>query len=258
MSPPHLKRKPKSGDLWVIAHRGYKALYPENTLSAFNAALDAGADMIELDVMLTGDRRIIVIHDPSLERTTDGAGSVNLLTLEELKRLDAGKWFGPQFAGERLPTLEEVLTLLGDRILINIEIKGNAYEPEAPPDALERQVLELVEERGLTRSVLISSFDARILERIVEMGKGAAVALIAGDPAENGLLEICRRLKVFSFHPNGIYLKREHVDRMHDAGFLVFPYNVDTEEQCRIAKEKGVDGVITNDPLLPRKAHPGL
>ena len=95
---------------WVVAHRGYSARYPENTASAFDAAISAGADMIELDVCITKDRVPVVIHDQTLERTTDGAGMVSEFNLSELKKLDAGSWFSPEFKGESIPTLEEILT----------------------------------------------------------------------------------------------------------------------------------------------------
>ena len=106
----------------VIAHRGYREKYPENTLAAFNAAVDAGAPMIELDVSLTKDRKLIVIHDDTLDRTTDGIGPVSEYTLAELKRFDAGSWFGTCFKDEQLPALEEVFDAVGGQVLLNIEI----------------------------------------------------------------------------------------------------------------------------------------
>ena len=111
---------------WIIAHRGYRQKYPENTLAAFQAAMAAGAQMIELDVMLSRDRRPVVVHDDTLERTTNGTGAVKDFTLEELKKLDAGSWFEPRFADQRLPELSEVLALAGGRTRVNIEIKAQA------------------------------------------------------------------------------------------------------------------------------------
>jgi glycerophosphoryl diester phosphodiesterase len=254
MSPPSLKKRWNSGGRWVIAHRGDRTRYPENTLPAFEAALDAGVDMIELDVMLSRDRKMVVIHDPNLERTTNGKGSVGQYTLAELRRLDAGGWFHPRFSGEPLPTLEGVLDLIGGKVLVNIEIKRNAFESPAPADAVEEQVVDLVSRRGLRESVLLSSFEWRCLERIAAMGGGLSLALIARYPEEEGILDLCRRLKVFSFHPSWIDLKAEHVERFHRAGFPVFPYNVDTVEQYRQVMDMGVDGVITSDPFLPEEA----
>jgi glycerophosphoryl diester phosphodiesterase len=134
---------------WFIAHRGYRAKYPENTLIAFQAALDAGVQMIELDVALSRDRKLVVIHDATLERTTNGKGAVSDHTLAQLKQLDAGGWFHARFAGEHLPELSEVLDLVDGQVMINIEIKPHAYEPRHPLDAVERQTLELVCRRNI-------------------------------------------------------------------------------------------------------------
>ena len=186
----------------IIAHRGYRAKYPENTLASFSAALDIGVKMIELDVMLTRDRKMVVIHDATLERTTNGHGPVSSYTLKELKELDAGSWFHPRFAGERLPALEEVLDLVSDHALLNIEIKSNAYEAHQPPDAIEKQVVELVRRKNALTSVLISSFEWKILENVASMEDAPAIALISKYPAAGANVKLCIRLKAFSWHPN--------------------------------------------------------
>jgi glycerophosphoryl diester phosphodiesterase len=234
----------------IIAHRGYRTRYPENTLVAFKAAMDAGAQMIELDVMLSKDRKVVVIHDAVLERTTNGKGRVSDHTLAELKGLDAGGWFGSLFAGERLPTLEEVLEILDGRIGLNIEIKRDAHEPQGPPDAIERQVVEMVRDRGVLDAVLISSFEWRILENIAAMEDAPAIALLSRYPDEDHHLEHCLKLKAFSWHPRCQELRHEHVREMHQAGLLVFPYNVETSEDYGRMVEMEVDGVITSDPLI--------
>ena len=132
---------------WIIGHRGYPAKYPENTLAAFEAAIEAGAVMIELDVMLSRDRKVVVIHDATLDRTTNGKGSVADLTLAELKQLDAGSWFDAQFVGQQIPELSEVLDLVNGRAYVNIEIKSNAYEAHHPPDAIEKQVVDWLRQK---------------------------------------------------------------------------------------------------------------
>lgn len=253
MSSPRLKYRAQIKKPWIIAHRGYRAQYPENTLVAFRAALEAGVDMIELDVVLSKDRKLVVIHDAGLERTTNGRGSVSSHSLEELKRLDAGSWFDPCFAGVRLPTLEEVLDLVNGRIALNIEIKKSAYEPDNPPDAIERQVVDLVRRKRGMDSVLVSSFEWRAVENLVKMGQGPSVALLSRYPDEDRHLAACTSLGAFSWHPSYLAVTKEHVGAAHGAGLLVFPYNADTPEEIQRMLDMGVDGVITSDPLLMKK-----
>jgi glycerophosphoryl diester phosphodiesterase len=236
----------------VIAHRGYRTKYPENTLVAFQAAIDAGADMIELDVLLTKDRKMVVIHDEWLDRTTNGQGMVSDCTLSQLKALDAGSWFDLCFKEERLPTLEEVLDEVAGRVPLNIEIKRSAYEPHHPPDAIEKQIVELVRRKNVVERVLISSFEWRVLEHLVAMKEAPAIALLSGDPDEGNPLEACRKLKAFSWHPSSRSLRKEHVREMHEAGILIFPWNVDSLEDIARMLEMHVDGVIVDDPLWVR------
>ncbi|MFC1881266.1 glycerophosphodiester phosphodiesterase [Thermodesulfobacteriota bacterium] len=233
----------------VIAHRGYRKQYPENTLSAFEAAVETGAAMIELDVMLSRDRKPVVIHDATLERTTDGHGAVNDYTMEELKQLDAGSWFDAKYADQRLPELSEVLDLVNGRTRVNIEIKASAYEHHNPPDAIEKQVVALVKQKNLQDSVLISSFDIDILVQIASMEDPPAIALISKTPASKRTVEICSHLKVFSWHPDHLIVTPRQVDKMHAAGLKVFPYNVDTFEDYTKMIDLKVDGVITDDPV---------
>jgi len=236
---------------WFIAHRGYRARYPENTLIAFQAALDAGVQMIELDVVLSRDRKLVVIHDATLERTTNGAGAVSDHTLEQLKQLDAGGWFHPRFAGERLPELSEVLDLADGQVLFNVEIKPHAYEPHHPPDAVERQIIELIYRRRIADRVLISSFDLSLLQQIATLDLALALGIISKNPADKQTLEKCKHLNIVSWHPNHQILTPEQVKTMHAHDIRVFPYNADTGEEIARVLEMEVDGVISSDPLLP-------
>ena len=234
---------------WIVAHRGYRQKYPENTLAAFKAAVEAGVSMIELDVNFSRDRKVVVIHDATLERTTDGHGAVSDNTMAELKKLDAGSWFDPRFADQHLPELSEVLDLVNGRARVNIEIKAHAYEHNHPPDAIEKQVVELVKQKNMQDSILISSFEIDILVQIASMQEPAAIALISKTPVSNRIIEICTSLKVFSWHPDHLIVTQRQVDMMHVAGLKVFPYNVDTyEDYVKMMKMK-VDGVITDDPV---------
>jgi glycerophosphoryl diester phosphodiesterase len=151
----------------IIAHRGYSAVAPENTLAALAAALDAGADMIEVDVARSADGELVLIHDEALERTTNGRGLVAARTLAELRRLDAGSWFDPRFAGERLPTLAEALELVRAWAPINLEIKPEAV---SRADAgVETLLLATVRDFGLQEEVLVSSFHPLALWRLSKM-----------------------------------------------------------------------------------------
>ncbi|MFZ0242200.1 MAG: glycerophosphodiester phosphodiesterase family protein [Desulfobacterales bacterium] len=234
----------------VIAHRGYRKRFPENTLAAFAAAFDSGAPMVELDVALTRDRRAVVLHDDTLERTTDGRGQVCDFTLAELKRLDAGSWFDPRFAGERLPSLDEALDLCAARGMVNIEIKAAAFEAGRPADAIEEQVLRAVAQRGMGARAVISSFDTRFLDRICERPAAPAIGLLTEVRPTADPLRLCQRLRAFSWHPEYHSLTAEKVRDMHAAGIRVLPYTVNRPADFRRLLQMGVDGVFSDDPPL--------
>jgi glycerophosphoryl diester phosphodiesterase len=231
----------------LIGHRGYPAHFPENTLASFEGAIQVGCDMIELDVTVTRDRKIVVIHDDMLERTTTGKGLVRAHTLKEIKRLDAGSWFDPRFSGERVPELSEVVSLTAGRCLLNIEIKPSAYEATYPADAIERQVVQLVKTSGAVDRVIISSFDPRILERVAAFKAPPALALISDRRAGKRAIEMLRELKAFSWHPWFRALTRSQVDRLHAAGLKVFPWAINTRAEAGKMLALGVDGLICNE-----------
>jgi glycerophosphoryl diester phosphodiesterase len=235
---------------WIIGHRGYPAKYPENTLASFQGALAAGVKMVELDVMLSRDRKLVVIHDESLERTTNGKGAVADHTLAELRRLDAGSWFDTSFAGQRLPELGEVLDLVDGRAYANIEIKSSAYEPNHPPDAVEKQVVALLRQKQMLVTALVSSFDVNILEQLAAMKAAPAIAFISEEPAGKNTLEMCTRLNAFSWHPDCKILTPAQVEMMHASAIKVFPWNVDELEDYIAMRDMKVEGVIINDPMM--------
>ena len=232
-----------------IAHRGYSACYPENTLAAFNGAIDAGAHMIELDVCLSKDRHLVVIHDETVDRTTNGTGAVKAFSLDQLIRLDAGSWFDPRFNTERLPTLAQVLDAVNGHLMVNIEIKPESFEADGPPDAVERQVLNLVREKNMLDEVLVSSFEWLMLENLRELEPGIALGLLSDVPADERLRHWYQRIKGFSWHPDFRVLTQQQVDSLHDLGARVFPYAVDGRIDSRGMLAMGVDGLIVDDPL---------
>lgn len=230
-----------------IAHRGLSAHYPENTLAAFKGAIDAGAQMIEMDVSLSKDRQLVVIHDQTVDRTTNGTGAVNSLTLKQLSRLDAGSWFDPRFKAERLPTLAQVLEAVKGRLLVNIEIKPEAFEAQGPADAVERQVLDLVSEKKMQADILVSSFEWQVLENLREMDPHIALGLLSDVPADQHLLHWYQRIKGVSWHPDYRVLTQSQVDTLHDLGARVFPYAVKGKIDTRGMLAMGVDGLIVDD-----------
>ncbi len=232
----------------IIAHRGCSATHPENTLAAFKAAVAAAAHMIELDVNLSADRRLVVIHDRSVDRTTNGRGAVGALTVAQLTRLDAGSWFDPRFQGERIPTLAQVLESVRGQVSVNIEIKPEAVEAHGPDDAVERQVLELVHSLAMDDAVLISSFAWGVLEKIRRLDSQIALGLLCDDPADQRAIDWCRRVGGFSWHPNGRHLTRAQVDLWHEVGACVFPYQVEGRPALKRLLAMGVDGAIVDDP----------
>jgi glycerophosphoryl diester phosphodiesterase len=228
--------------LW--GHRGAAQAAPENTLSSFRAAEEAGADGIELDVHLSQDGVPVVIHDDTLDRTTDGRGAVNRQTLAELRRLDAGRWFAPSFAGERLPTLEEVLAWSAERLRVNIEIKSAGAG---------RAVLELLAAYPLAR-VLVSSFDHGLLETLRQEAEHLPLGFLAESRFWRRGLKRAAACGAESFHPRVDLVSAPMVAACRKQGLLLYPWTVDDPVVAGRLWRLGAAGVFTNDPLKVRRA----
>jgi glycerophosphoryl diester phosphodiesterase len=245
VAPDRLEARPL-----VIAHRGYSAKCPENTLAAFEAAVIAGAAMMEMDVALTRDRHPVVIHDDSVDRTTDGTGGVSALTLAELRKLDAGSWFDPRFAGQRIPTLAAVLDLTRGRIQVNIEIKASAFEPQKPGDAVERQVLDAIRRFSMVDDVVVSSFEPRILERLsAAAGPLPRLALLTETPFSRADLNRCRAISAWSLNPDHSRVSRVMTETLHREGIRVLAFTVNDRKTAASLLDLGVDGFFTDDPV---------
>ena len=240
----------------VIAHRGFSAQAPENTLTAFRAAVEAGADRVEFDVLLTRDGQPVVIHDATLDRTTSGSGPVAGRTLEELRSLDAGAWFSPRFAGERVPTLEEALLLCRGRIALNVEIKGEAVEPgqEPPPGGVEARVVEALRASGLAAEAVVSSFEPLVLERVRRLAPEVPLASLYNADHHRGLgpAEVCRAVGSRAFHCSREEVTPRWVAEAHRSGLEIKVYTVDDPGEMEELARQGVDGLFTNRPDLAR------
>ena len=167
---------------FVIAHRGASAYAPENTIAAFNKALDMAADGIEIDVHLTKDRHIVVSHDEKLGRTCNGTGFIKDFTLEELKKLDFGSWFSHEYANERIPTLDEIMYLLRDKdILLNIEVKNNLVIYEG----IEKAIVDVIKEHKMVEKVIVSSFNHYCLREIKRLAPELKIGLLYSERLYN-------------------------------------------------------------------------
>lgn len=232
----------------VIAHRGYKGLYPENTLASFDAAIRHGAEMIELDITLTKDRKVVVIHDDTVDRTTNGTGNVRTFPLKKLQRLDAGSWFDSRFSGERIPTLADVLDLAKDNISVNIEIKSSAWEFSAPEDAIEKQVLMLVRDKKMTDQILVSSFEKNLLYNLRSMDKTLPLSFLTDYKPDKNVFTTLKDLNAYSWNQDIRFLRDEDVKFMQANGFKVMTYTVNTKDMVKKCMDMGCDGFFTDFP----------
>ncbi len=235
------------GDFFLWAHRGASRQAPENTLAAFMLAEEQGADGIELDVHLSRDGVPVVIHDETLERTTDGHGPVSKRSAVELRRLDAGGWFAPAYRGEPIPTLEAVLDWAGDRLRLNIEIKSAAAG---------RAVLELLRPRPDCR-VLVSSFDHRLLARLREMAADLPLGFLSESRLWRGGLRRAITAGAESFNPREDRISPAMLSACQSAGLAVYPWTVDDPKRLLFLARRGVSGLFTNDPSGARRALAG-
>ena len=236
----------------LLAHRGDFANAPENTLPSFQQAIQKGADGVELDAKLTSDGHVIVIHDPTLERTTDGHGKVSSSTLEVIRRLDAGSWFNEKFRGTNVPLLAEVFETVGKDKLINIELTNYS----TPRDGLVLKVCELIRKHNNQGQIIFSSFFASNLKIAARQLPGVPRGLLAMP----GLLGLWARSFGFMFgefqalHPHISNTSREQVQRVHRINRRLHVWTANTPKEINQLKEWGVDGIFTDDPQMAVRA----
>ncbi|MCR8631662.1 glycerophosphodiester phosphodiesterase [Paenibacillus radicis (ex Xue et al. 2023)] len=227
----------------VIAHRGAKGEAPENTLGAFRLGLEQGCDGIELDIHLTKDDEIIVIHDSTLDRTTDMTGSVHDMRLEEIKKADAGRWFHEKYEGERVPLLEEVFDLVPAEVMINVEIKHSTE------GRLEPLLLDLMKKKDRMHNVVVSSFNHKNLLNLKKLEPEAKVGLLYElNTGSNSDLVDSFEATLYSLHPNYKGMDKETVSDAIALGLKVYPWTINDEDQMALAIDYGVSGIITDYP----------
>jgi len=235
----------------IFAHRGSSAHAPENTLAAFKLAVQQQAMAIELDVKLTADGQVVVIHDDTVDRTTNGTGWVNSLTLTELKQLEAGSKFDPEYQSERIPTLAQVFESVGNQIFIDVELKNYT----SPTNDLPDKVISLVKEYNLESSVMLSSFNMIALIRARALMPEIPLGLIA----IKGLAGITLRSKLvrfdplLAFHPHYLDVSPQLIQATHQAGARIHTYTVNQPDLMRQLFISGVDGIFTDDPVVAQR-----
>ncbi len=229
----------------VIAHRGASARAPENTLVAYREAMALGALIAETDVHLSADGEVIVIHDRTVDRTTGGTGAVAEMTLAQIRELEAGSWKGPQFAGEPVPTLGELLDLAKGKLTLCVEVKAG--------QGIEERIVELLRERDQLDQVLVFSFDAAAVSRFEELEPRIPTVFLAraprgGLPYGSAAVDAAEAAGADVLGMDHRRVEPLVVREAHARGFPVFVWTVNQPEAIRAAVEVGVDAVISDVP----------
>ncbi|NQX61014.1 glycerophosphodiester phosphodiesterase [Paenibacillus qinlingensis] len=228
----------------IIGHRGAAGEAPENTLASFALALSQGAQAIELDVHITKDGEIVVCHDGTLDRTTNGSGLICNQQWADIQKLDAGAWFSEKFRGERIPLLSEVFDIVPKGTLINVEVK-HAYEGR-----MESALLAFLRETDdRYEDVVVSSFDHKVIQRLKRAEPALKVGLLyAANLIDHAAYAKLLEVEVYSLHPHHHSFEREDIALAASDGLAVYPYTVNELTDYQRMIESGVTGIITDFP----------
>ncbi|UOR11190.1 glycerophosphodiester phosphodiesterase [Halobacillus amylolyticus] len=248
VSANELKNKDRQQTL-TIAHRGASGYAPENTMAAFEKSVDMKAEMFELDVQMSKDGELVVIHDTTVDRTTNGSGQVKDFTYEELRQLDAGSWFSEEFAGEKIPTLGEVLDAYKGRSGILIELKSPSLYP-----GIEQKVAAALVARNMHKpendKIIVQSFDHESMKTFHSILPSMPVGVLLGYSEEGVSNEQLANFSSYAeyFNPNKAMITGDLVNRIHEFGMKTHPYTVRDQESANFLLSVGVDGIITDFP----------
>ncbi|QED49476.1 glycerophosphodiester phosphodiesterase [Cytobacillus dafuensis] len=231
-----------------VAHRGATAYAPENTIAGFDLAVEMKADYIEIDVQRSKDGELVVIHDTTVDRTTDGTGKVGDLTIEQLRSLDAGSWKGEQFAGERIPTFEEILDRYHGKVGILIELKA----PELYP-GIEEQVAEALKDRNLDKpqneKIIIQSFNFESMKKMDQILPKVPIGVLTSNRAHT-TPEALQEFSTYAdwFNPSYGIVTEELVNQVHSLGMQIGSWTVRSQEAADFLFEMKVDAIISDYP----------
>jgi glycerophosphoryl diester phosphodiesterase len=232
----------------IVAHRGASGYTPENTLVAFDKAVEMKADYIEMDVQRSKDGKLVIIHDPTVDRTTNGIGEVKDLTYQQLKRLDAGSWKGIQFTGEKIPSFEEILDRYDGEIGMLIELKS----PELYP-GIEEQIVQVLKERNLdhphNEEIIIQSFNMNSMKKMNFLLPKMPIGILTSDKKHTSKHAL-KELSTFAdyFNPHYLMLTDQIVSQAHSYGMKVSPWTVRSQEAANFVSEKNIAAIITDYP----------
>jgi len=251
----------KKRDFKIIGHRGAAGYAPENTLTSFQKAIDLGADMIEIDVHFTKDGQVVVFHDEDVSRTTDGTGEIHSLTLEEIKQLDAGSWFGEEFAGEQVPTLKEALNMIHGKMecIIDIKSKNDEDGNNLIYDGFAEKIVEIIDEIGGQSWCIIQAYDEEYLEHAYSIDSTIQMKKIMMGEDESHILAFYINAKSFTDHrqthefyatlnPHYTTLSQRRIFRFHARNYKVYTYVVNERLDMIKMLNMAVDGIITDYP----------
>ncbi|WP_081803672.1 glycerophosphodiester phosphodiesterase family protein [Halotalea alkalilenta] len=232
----------------LIAHRGYAARAPENTLAAIHAAADAGITWVELDVQCLADGTPVIWHDAHMARCSNGRAHLAQLTLEEARRFDVGSWFDAKFAGERIATLEEALEAVESRGLgLNLELKVCTARD---PIRLTERVLPVLEGVLPAERLLVSSFSQEALYRARRLDHELHLGILYDEKVPRVWKWDAERIGAVSVHANWEHLNPDRMSDIKNAGLNVVCYTINDPQAFQSWWDRGVDAVISDDPLL--------
>ncbi|HBA39710.1 MAG: hypothetical protein A2W66_10935 [Deltaproteobacteria bacterium RIFCSPLOWO2_02_56_12] len=231
-------------DFIKIAHRGSSGSYPENTRLAFEKAIEAGADMIEMDCRLSKDGHVVVIHDDRLDRTARAKGFVKGKTLRQLKKLDVGAWLKKSFKGERIQTLEEILEIVSGKVEINLEIKSVLRGPLG----IELKVLFIVSHFDYLERAIFSSFDYQSLRRLRELAPDVRIGVLYGAGIKDNPFQAAREMNAYSLHIQREFATPHFLEEARELGLKSFVWTVNEVKEMEKFLSLGVDGIISDFP----------
>jgi glycerophosphoryl diester phosphodiesterase len=237
----------------IIAHRGFSDEAPENSMAAFQKAIEAKSDMLELDVRLTADNVPVVFHDRRLQRTSDGSGAVNQKHSHNLIEIDNGSWFSPKFNRERIPLLKDIFPILKKDLRLNIEIKPDVVSTN-DISAVEIVVGEAEKAKALSK-VLFTSFNHQMIKEISEIDESITTGVIYNPITHfrKSPSTLIKNSKAKIFVCSKFQINSDVVKDTHDAGFVLYVYGVKTGRDVQRLLELNIDGIICNNPRFVRE-----